>query len=176
MTQSIYGSTDNPDMRVYDGKWIWTGYGGRYIMVDYGTPMRGTDFAVEFDLEFISSVSPNDCVGYQFRSTSRDINGLRDYYDFCYYPISQQWHITKNNNVATKGYKIKSGEFDKDDMTLRLIAYGDYFAIYFDTELIATFQDSEIKGENNFILFYSTNDFRMHIDNLKFWNLDGRDF
>ena len=84
--------------------------------------------------------------------------------------ISQQWQITRNNNVPYKrirDYNLANLIIDVD-MTLRLIAYGDYFAIYFDDELIATFQDMEIKGDQNFILFYSTPGFRMTIDNEKF--------
>ena len=134
--------------------------------------MRSTDFAVEYDLAIgvpLSSVNKYSSTGFQFRTT----DDLRDYYDFRYYPGDERWQCAKTYSGYTV---IDEGEIVKEKFTLRIIAYGDSFAIFIDGEPICTFQDSDITGEENYFFLHGGTDLKIVIDNLKYWNLDEKDF
>jgi hypothetical protein len=135
--------------------------------------MRSTDFAVEYELAIgvpTSPVSRSASTGFQFRTT----DNLRDYYDFRYYPGDERWQCRKTISGAFSF--IDEGELAKEKFTLRIIAYGDSFAIFIDGEPICTFQDSDITGEENYFFLSGGEDLKIVIDNLKYWNLDEKDF
>lgn len=133
------------------------------------TSMRSVDFAVEYDLAFKQPVAPSDSyAGYQFRTTDDG-----SYYEFRFYPGDERWEAIKRHDRFSV---IQEGQLKKDAFTLRIIAYGDWFAVIIDGELLTTFEDAEIKGKKSYFTLLADHDTQMIIDNLKYWNLDGVEF
>ncbi|MBS3750821.1 MAG: hypothetical protein KGY39_04855 [Anaerolineales bacterium] len=71
--------------------------------------------------------------------------------------------------------KDPAGIAGQNKGTLRVIAYGEDIAFYFDNKLIISCKDQDYDGNENFI-FVSGEEYRLLIDNVKFWNLDGVEF
>jgi tetratricopeptide (TPR) repeat protein len=130
--------------------------------------LQGSNFAVEINFNIVTQLLRRDgYFGFRFRTT---ING-NSYYEFkSTGDININWEINKVNGGNTL---IAKDIARAPNTQLLILAYGDTFSIYLNGQLIHTFQDSEIQGNQNYIIFAGEPAFRIDIDDVKFWSLDG---
>ncbi len=130
----------------------------------------GVDFALSFDFEFTSPLSPDlgnlrDYIGVSLRET--DGSKLQ----FTLAPGETSWYLNREyqgfQQVQDGGVAAKAG-------TVLIVAYGEQFAIFLDDELLTLYEDADLPtGETNQILIGAGLETRLDFDNVKFWNLDG---
>jgi hypothetical protein len=169
---------------------VWDGPGGGsiwpengYRLVQKNDPSRemtfpatgqfnATDFAIQFDAEFVSG-NQLDGFGLYFRASSTlDAN-----YKILFTSSTGGWQLTQNKGNITDLGSGTSVFNPYEVNTFLIIAKQENLAIFINGDLVVERNDLAFSGIYNLLVATAAETQRqLRLDNFQFWNLNGLDF
>jgi tetratricopeptide (TPR) repeat protein len=170
----VIDSTSQPDPNDYvsGGAFVFQGAfaDDRVMLGDLGgvTPLTGTNFVLQFDLSILETETMELIIRFQARGPQSGYNFLLR--------NSGGWGILPEGGAGMVAEGKTAALVEGEANRLQMIAYDKNVLIYLNDILISGFQALEPDGDKTNIEIGTFSSAYVEIDNLKFWNLDGRDF